>query len=106
MPSKRAVLERLRFEVEKQGRGEEPCHLVDINQQAQERIKNDKRVTRFVLGCDDADSCAALHAESHRIIKRARNKQIAISLLIMAWRDGLSDAEIDRLTADSAEHVL
>lgn len=106
MPSKRVVLERLRFEVEKQGRGEEPCHLVDINQQAKERTKNDKKVTRFVLGCDDPDACAALHAECHRVIKRARNKQVAISLLILAWRDGLADHEIDRLTADAAEHVL
>lgn len=98
MPSKRAVLEKLKWEVAN-GRGEEPCHLVDINQVAQERIKNDKKVTRFVLGCDDPESCATLHAECHRIIKRAGNKQVAISLLIRAWRDALSDQVIDKILA-------
>jgi hypothetical protein len=93
------VLERLKFEVG-QGRGEEPCHLVDINAVAKERIKNDKKVTRFVLGTDDPDACAALHAESHRIIKRARNKSVAISLMIRAWKDALADGEIDRILAE------
>lgn len=100
MPSKRQVLERLRYEVETQGRGDEPCHLVDINQVAKERIKNDKRVTRFVLGTDDPDLCTEMHAEAHRVIKRARNKSVAVSLLIQAWREGLSDREIDRLLAE------
>jgi len=41
-----------------------------------------------------------LHAERNRIIKRARNKAVAISLMIRAWREGLADAEIDRLLAE------
>ena len=98
MPSKRAVLEKLKYDCA-HGKGDEPCHLVDINEVAKERIKNDKKVTRFVLGCDSPEACSDLHAECHRIIKHVGNKSVAISLLIRAWRDALSNPELDKVLA-------
>jgi|SRR5579863_913564 len=99
MPSKRAALDWLRFEVE-QGRGDESCHVVDVAKEQRERIKNDKRKTRFVLACDDPDLCSAFEREKDRIFKRVRNKVVMLGYMIRAWEESLSDQELDRMMAE------
>jgi len=99
VPSIRAALERLRYEVS-QGRENEPVHIVFVEREQKKRIKNPEGSTRFVMECDDPVAYSELHAERNRIIKRARNKAVAISLMIRAWREGLADGEIDRLLAE------
>ena len=99
MPSIRAAIERLRYEMD-HGNANEPVHLVFVEREQNKRIKNPEASTRFVMECDDAQAYSELHAERDRIIKRARNKSVAISLMIRAWREGLSNAELDRLMAE------
>lgn len=98
MPSKKVALEWLKSEVA-HGRGDESCHVVDVAKEQRERIKNDKRKTRFVLCCDDPDLCSRLEAEKDRIFKKVRNKAVMLSLMERAWSDALSDAEIDKIMA-------
>jgi hypothetical protein len=106
MPSKSAALEWLKSEVA-HGRGEDKCHVIDVTAEAKERIKNEKKQTRFVLACDSPEAFSELHFEWDRIVKRVGNKSVAITLVTRAWREGLSDAAIDRLMAilDSPEFV-
>ncbi len=98
MPSKRMAAEWLKSEVE-HGRGDESCHIVDVTKEQRERIKNDRRKTRFVLCCDDPDLCAAFEAHKDRIFRKVRNNAIMLSLMERAWRDALADAELDRILA-------
>lgn len=98
MPSKRAAAEYLKFEVE-HGRGDEPIHIVDIQKEQKKRIKNPDKSTRFVLVCDTPEAYSAMHAERDRIIKRCGNKSVAISLMIRAWQEALSDQALDRILA-------
>ena len=98
MPSKKMVLEFLQSEVAK-GRGDESCHLVDVAKEQRERIKNEKRQTRFVLVTGDPDLCARLEFHKDRIFKRVKNKSIMLSLMEKAWAEALSDAELDRIMA-------
>lgn len=106
MPSKRQAAEWLAEEVRK-GRGEEKCHVVDVEAEQKERIKNNKRKTRFVLCCDDPDLCSAFEAQKDRIFKRVRNKAVMLSLMEKAWEEALSDTELDKICAalDAVEHV-
>jgi hypothetical protein len=99
MPSKRAAIDWLKHEVS-QGRGNEPCHIVDIVKEQKARIKNEgpKPKTRFQMETDDASLYGQLNFEKDRVIKRVRNKAIAIDLLYRAWR-ALTDAVIDRIMA-------
>lgn len=99
MPSKRAAAEWLAFEV-KQGRGDESCHVVDVAKEQRERIKNDRRKEKFVLNTDDPDLCAALEAHKDRIFRKVKNKAIMLSLMERAWRDALSDPELDKIMAE------
>jgi hypothetical protein len=99
MPSLRVALERLKWELS-EGRGEEKVHITFVERDQAERIKNDRRVTRFQIETKDPDVCSELHAEWERIMKRVHNKSVALSLCIRAWREGLSDAEIDRIMAE------
>jgi hypothetical protein len=98
MPSKRAAMEWLQSEV-KHGRGEESCHVVDVAKEQRERIKNDKRKTRFVLPCDDPDLCSRFDYHKDRIFKKVRNKAIMLSLMEKAWSEALSDSELDKILA-------
>lgn len=102
MPSKRIAAEWLAFEV-KQGRGDEPCHVVDVAKEQRERIRNEKRKTRFVLNTDDPDLCSRFEAHKDRIFRKVRNKAFMLSLMERAWAEALSDAELDRIMA--AEEV-
>jgi hypothetical protein len=95
MPSKRSVLEFLQFEVT-HGRGDEPCHLVDIPKEQKKRIENNQRKTRFVLTCDDPDLCSRFEFEKDRIMRRVKNKPMALDLMCRSWTEALSDGEIDK----------
>lgn len=98
MPSKRMALEWLQSEVN-HGRGEESCHVVDVAKEQRERIKNDKRKTRFVLCCDDPDLCSKFEAHKDRIFKKVRNKAIMLSLMEKAFGEALADSELDKILA-------
>jgi hypothetical protein len=74
-------------------------HLVDVRKEQKKRVKNEAGSTRFVLVCDTPEAYSELHAEKDRIIKHCVNKSLAISLMIRAWRDALSEQELDRLLA-------
>ena len=99
MPSKLMALEWLKQEVAK-GRGEEKVHLVDVEKEQRERIKNDKRKMNFVLCTGDPDACARLEFHKDRIFRKVRNKSIMLSLMERAWAEALSDAELDRMMAE------
>lgn len=98
MPSLREAYLRLKFELER-GNGDEKVHVTFVEREQAERIKNDKRITKFVLETKDADACSELHAEYDRILRRVHNKSVALSLLVRAWRDALADSELDKLMA-------
>jgi len=99
MPSKLMALEWLKQEVAK-GRGEQKCHIVDVEKEQAERIKNEKRKQNFVLVTGDPDLCAALEFEKDRIFRRVKNKSIALDLMQRAWREALSNAELDKVMAE------
>jgi hypothetical protein len=99
MPTKRALLERLTYEVKEKGEGENHCFYQDMKKLQAERVKNNARVTRFVLGTEDPDLCAEFHRERDRIMRRVHNKAVAMDLMLRMWR-GLSDAMIDRILAE------
>lgn len=105
MPSKLMALEWLKSEVAK-GRGEDKCHIVDVTAEQKERIKNEKRKTRFVLVTNDPDLCAKLEFHKDRIFRRVKNKSIMLSLMEKSWAEALSDAELDKIMAslDAVEH--
>jgi hypothetical protein len=98
LPSKRAAAEWLASEVA-HGRGDESCHVVDVAKEQRERIKNDKRKTRFVLPTDDPDLCARFDFHKDRIFRKVKNKAIMLSLMEKAWAEALSDTELDRILA-------
>lgn len=102
MPSKRQAAEWLANEVAK-GRGEDKCHVIDVTAEQKERIKNDKRKTRFVLTCDDPDLCSRFEAHKDRIFRKVHNKAIMLTYMERAWSEALSDAELDRMEAQDAE---
>lgn len=91
-------LERLKYAAE-HGRAHEKIHVTWVEKDQQERIKNDRRVTKFVLETKDPDSCSELHAEWDRIIRKVKNKSVALSLALQAWREALCDSELDKLLA-------
>lgn len=91
-------LERLKYAVD-HGRAHEKIHVTWVEQDQKERIKNDRRVTKFVLETKDPDACSELHAEWDRIIRRVKNKSVALSLAVRAWQEALSDRELDRIMA-------
>ena len=98
MPSKKAVAEWLAEEVRK-GRGDESCHLVDVAAEQRERIKNNKRKTRFVLCCDDPDLCSKFEAHKDRIFRKVKNKSIMLSLMEKALGEARADSELDKILA-------
>jgi hypothetical protein len=99
MPSKRALLERLRYEVEVKGQGEESCFYEDVEKRQKERSARGNRKEKFVLCTDDPELCARLEGHKDRIFHRVKNKSIMLSLMERAWAEALSDAELDRILA-------
>ena len=100
MPSKRMAIEWLQHEVS-EGRGDEPCHVVDIRREQRERIKNDgpKPKTRFQIELGDADLYREWNVEKERILHRARVKAIGLDIMLKAWQ-AMDDAWIDKLLAE------
>ena len=99
MPTLKLAFERLKWEME-HGNGEEIVHVSFVEREQKERIANNKRVTRFVLPCDDADLCSRLNAHKDRIFRRVRDKQIMLSLMERSWAEALSDQNLDRIMAE------
>jgi len=107
LPSKRHLLEVLKYEVEVKGEGEHRCYYGDVEKEQAVRAMNDKKQTRFVLPTDDWELCARLNAHKQRIYKKTHNKAIMLSLMEKAWAEALSDSELDRVMAalDAVEHT-
>jgi len=87
---------RLQF-LEEHGRGDEKVHIVFIDEEARERIKNEakgiiKPKTKFVFETDDADMYRRFNAEKDRWIRLIVNKSMAIALLCEAWENYTDDA--------------
>ena len=101
MPSKRMAREYLEHEI-REGRGDEPCHIVDIFKEAKKRKENDgpQPKTRFQIELDDPELYCQWNEQKDRIIKRIHNKAIALDFMYRAWRDALADKEIDRMLAE------
>lgn len=91
-----------------QGHGDEIVHVSFVEREQAERIKNNKRVTRFVLPCDDPDLCARMNAHKDRIFRKVKDKNLMLHLMERAWGEGLSDKELDRILAEEEgpEHIL
>lgn len=100
MPSKRMAIEWLNDEVRK-GRGDEPCHIVDITKEARARAENagPKPKTRFQMETDDPELYRQFNIERSRIIKRTGNKSVALTLLLKSWQ-WMTDALIDKVLAE------
>lgn len=104
MASKRAAKDWLEFEIA-HGRGDEPCHVIDIRKEEQKRIKNDgpKPITRFQMECDVPEAYTALHIEKQRIADHCRKvgipKAIWVDLMARCWREGLDNAALDKIAA-------
>jgi predicted PhzF superfamily epimerase YddE/YHI9 len=94
------ALEQLKDMIRK-GRGNEKVHIVLVEQEQRERIENKgpKPKTRFQIETDDAEMYSALNLEKDRIIRRAKNKSVGISLMHLAWKR-LTDAIIDAVLAE------
>lgn len=99
MPSKRALLEQLRYEVEQKGEGDHSCFYSDVKKEQERRIKNGNRKERFVLVTGDPDLCSRLEAEKDRIYRKVHDKQIMLTLMERAWKEALSDPELDKILA-------
>jgi hypothetical protein len=99
VPTLRLAYERLKWEVE-HGKGDEIVHVSYVEREQKERIANNKRVTRFVLPCDDPDLCSRMNAHKDRIYRKVKDKQIMLSLMERAWSEALNDANLDRLMAE------
>jgi hypothetical protein len=76
-------------------------HIVDITEEAEKRSKNDgpKPKTRFQIELDSAEFYRQWNSEKDRIVKRCGNKAIALDLMHRAWRDALSNSELDKILA-------
>lgn len=77
-------------------------HIVDHTKALKEREKNDgpQPKTRFQIELDDPELYSKWNHEKDRIIKRIRNKSIALTLMHRAWREALSDGELDKILAE------
>jgi hypothetical protein len=100
MPSVTAAIEYLK-QLERKGRGNAPVHIVDIEAEAEERKKNTgpKPKTRVQFETDDPELYSAFAIERERIVKRAKNVQVALTLMLEAWHE-MTNAEIDRRMAE------
>ena len=98
MPRLRVAYDRLKWELE-HGNGEEIVHVSFVEREQKERIKNNKRVTRFVLPCDDPDLCSRLNAHKNRIFRKVKDKSLMLSLMEKAWEQALADTELDKILA-------
>ena len=98
MPSVDAALDYLK-DLQRKGRGAEKIHIVLVEEEQKERIKNQKRKMNFVLCTKDPDLCARLEGHKDRIFRKVKNVSIMLSLMERAWAEALSDQELDRICA-------
>lgn len=96
MASLREERARLQF-LEEHGRGDEKVHVVFIEEEARERIKNEQKgivkpKTKFVFETDDPEMYRRFNAEKDRWIRQIVNKSMAIDLLCCAWENYTNDA--------------
>lgn len=100
MPTKRQVFEKLRFELGAHPEnGEQKAFYADVEHDQAERIKNNKRKTRFVLCTDDPDLCSQFEFEKNRIFTQTRDKSVMLHLMIRAWQEALSESQIAKILA-------
>ncbi|HVI10512.1 MAG TPA: hypothetical protein VND65_19645 [Candidatus Binatia bacterium] len=100
MPSIHAAIEYLKA-LETKGRGQETVHVVMVEQEQRERIKNPgpRKKTKFVLQTDDPMTFSQFHAERERIFKRCgMQKSIALFIMLEGWRR-MTDVIIDKFIA-------
>lgn len=92
--------ERLGF-LRTKGRGQEKCHIVLIEEEARERIKNPgpKPKTKFVVETDDPEMYSKLNELKDRWFANA-NKSVALSM--MARLLDQPDYKIKELCSDEA----
>ena len=81
------------------GQAEEKIHIVFVERDQAERIKNSKRKQNFVLCTGDPDLCSRLEFHKDRIFRKVKNKSIMLTLMEKAWAEALSDSELDRIMA-------
>lgn len=78
-------MEKLRFLSEK-GRGSEKCHIVFVEQDAKERIKNNgpRPKTQFRMETDDPGLYSRFNELKDRWFANA-NKSVALSVMARLW---------------------
>jgi hypothetical protein len=74
---------RLQF-LEEHGHGDEKCHVILIEVEAAERIKNPKQKTRFVVQTDSPEMYSLLNQLKDRWFAVA-NKSVALSVMADLW---------------------
>jgi hypothetical protein len=99
MPDVQAVLEQCRWLISK-GRGNEKAHLLLVEAEEKKRIENTgpKPRTKFVIETDSPEAYAEMHKCKDFVIKHCKNKAVAITMLLWAWRQ-LDAATLDKLMA-------
>jgi hypothetical protein len=80
------------------GHGEETIHIVYVQRDAAERVKNEKKKTRFIMECDDHTFYSRLNALKDRWFANG-NKSVALSVMADRW--DVPAEEIRRLCEDS-----
>jgi hypothetical protein len=76
-------LERLKT-LAASGHGEEKIHIVYVEREAAERVKNERKKTRFIMECDDHGFYSRLNAIKDRWFAHA-NKSVALSVMASLW---------------------
>jgi hypothetical protein len=66
------------------GHGEEKVHIVFVEREAAERVKNERKKTRFIMECDDHAFYSRLNALKDRWFANA-NKSVALSVMADRW---------------------
>jgi hypothetical protein len=94
-------IERLRT-LAANGHGEETIHIVYVQREAAERVKNEKKKTRFIMECDDHGFYSRLNALKDRWFAVA-NKSVALSVMASLWDRG--EEEIKRMCEDVPDEI-
>lgn len=100
MASLREERARLQF-LEEHGRGDEKVHVVFIEEEARERIKNPKAKTRFQMETDDPKMYERFNAQKDRWLRLA-NKSVALDVMCLLW-ERPSDDMITNLGKEKAD---
>jgi len=92
---------RLQF-LEEHGHGDEKVHVVFVDREAKERVKNDKQKTRFQWETDFPGGYAELNKGKDRLMRIIGNKQVAITVAGILWNETPEDA-LRRLAEQETE---